>query len=64
MSNEHPIVSHLARQMVIEYGESAQSVVRSFIERCRSEGDFAWVQNWEAVWSALPQLQPRATSKI
>jgi hypothetical protein len=63
MSNEHPIVRDLARQMVTEYGGSAQSVVRGFIERCRAEGDFAWVQNWEAVRGALPQFQLSAASK-
>lgn len=64
MSNLHPIVSDLARQMVIEYGDGAQSVVYGFIERSRSAGDFDWVRNWEAVLGALPQLQLSTASQI
>jgi hypothetical protein len=64
MNDKSPIVSQLARQMFIEYGDSAQSVVRGFIERCRSAGDFDWAQNWEAVCGALLQLQPGRASKF
>jgi hypothetical protein len=64
MNDESSIVSRLARQLVIEYGESAPSMADSFIERCRGAGDIEGTRNWETVRHVLLRLQPGGASNF
>lgn len=62
MNEASSLVSRLARQLIIEYGESAPSMAQNFIERCRSAGDLDWARSWETVRLILLRLQPGEVS--
>jgi hypothetical protein len=64
MNDETPLVGSLARQLIIEYGESAPSMAQNYIERCRSEGDLDWARSWETVKRVLLRLQPGGVSSF
>jgi hypothetical protein len=64
MSGELFIVSRVARQMIIEFGESAPAAARINMEECRIEGDIEGIQNWETVLEVLLRLHPATVSSI
>lgn len=64
MSGEPFIVSQVARQLVIEFGETAPSAARIYMEECRIGGNLEGVQNWEAVLEALLRMHPATVSSI
>lgn len=64
MSHEPFIVSRVARQLIIEYGECATSAASIFMEESLKAGHLDQVRNWEAVKDALLQMQPGTVTKI
>ena len=64
MSGEPFIVSRVARQLIIEFGEGAAEAASIFSEECRNAANLEGELNWKAVKDALLCMKPGAVSKI